>query len=109
MSASSSTVRKVDAAVTLEKSEDATIYNISVTLANTEISQALTTGTKRLAIRARTGAKIQFSFNATESSTNYYTIPEGNEWDEEELNLNGKTIYLQCNKVPTVVEILEWT
>lgn len=86
-----------------------TITNLSVPLANTEVSHILQTNLKKIIVRCRGLAKIQFAFTSTDSSTNFITIHPGSTYSEEGLNLTGKTLYLQTSLASQVVEILEWT
>ena len=85
------------------------IYNVSVPLANTEVSQALTASTKYFMIKARGSSKLQFAFISTESSTNFITVPAGSSYSESGLSLTGKTIYFQTSKASETVEIMEWS
>lgn len=93
---------------TVEASSVPKVYNVPVTLANTEYSQALSTGTKAFTIKLRDiGAKLQIAFVSTESGTTYVTIPSGAGYTADGLDFGG-TIYFQSNKPSQVVEILEW-
>lgn len=85
-----------------------TIYNTAVALANTEVSQTLSSGVKRFTIRVRGLSKLQVAFALGDSSTDYVTIPPGCSYTEDELNFSG-TLYFQTSKAAQVVEILEWT
>ena len=93
----------------VEAATEPKIYNLSVPLANTEVSQLLTNGTKQIIVRVRGVAKAQMAFVATESSTKYLTIFPGTNLALSDLSLSAKTIYIQCNKASQVVEILEWS
>lgn len=83
------------------------IYNVSVPLASTEVSQALSANVKRFTIRVRGNSKIQLSFISGQSGTNYITIPKGCTYTEDQLNFTG-TLYFQTSNGSQVVEILEW-
>lgn len=85
-----------------------TIYNVSAPTANTEVSQALSTGVKSFLIRVRGNARLQLAFVATESGTKYITVPPGVSYHEDRLNFSG-TLYFQTNKSAQTVEIIEWT
>jgi hypothetical protein len=91
--------------------EDPFIVNINLGLAGTEGSSALPIGTTRFMVRARTSARIQFSYTVGQSGTNFITIPRGNSYSEDGLQLvASKTIYIQAPTVDSVdVEILYWT
>lgn len=92
----------------LTNPETPKIYNVSVPLANTEVSQALSVDTKKFMIRARGSTKMKLAFISGQSGTNYITIPAGCTFSEDSINFNG-TLYFQCNDASQTVEILEWT
>ena len=85
-----------------------TIYNLSLPVANTEYSQALSTNTKRILIRARVGATLRVAFVSGDTLTNYFTMAPRTVYSEENLDLVGVTIYLQSDVAGNVAEILEW-
>jgi hypothetical protein len=98
----------VRARATLEQSTEPTIYNVSVLLSATEYSQALSPSTKKFMIRVRGNSKLQLAFVATDSSTNFITIPQGVSYSEDGLSFSG-TLFFQTEKPTQTVEILEWT
>ena len=86
------------------------IYNVSVPLANTEVSQALSDTTKKFTIKLRAGVgSLKFAFTATESASNYITVPPGCSYTDTDLQLSSKTIYFQSTRPTGVVEIIEWS
>lgn len=93
---------------TIVESTTPLVYNVPVVLANTEISQALSSGTKQFIIKVRGSARLQLAFSSGESSTNYITVPPGAAYTAEGLNFDGM-LYFQTNQSSQVVEILEWT
>lgn len=84
------------------------IYNVSVPLANTEVSQALSPSTKQFLIKVRGNATLKVAYTLGESGTNYITIPKGSVLVETGLDFTG-TIYFQCDQASQTVEIREWT
>jgi hypothetical protein len=80
------------------------IYNLTMTLANTEYSQALPTGTRALTLHNRGLYATQFSYTNGASGTTFITIPAGMYYYEEQVNLTSKTVYAQC---PTAAQVLE--
>jgi hypothetical protein len=86
-----------------------TPVNKTIPLAATEVSEAIGTSTKQLLIRARSprNAQLQFAFVATESSTKFITIPKGNSFNIESVNINSTILYLQSDQPNTIVEILQ--
>lgn len=91
----------------IEAATTPTIYNVSVPLANTEVSQALNPATKMFTIKTRGIATLQLAFNPGDSGTLFLTVPAGAAYTQEGLNFSG-IIYLQTSKAGQVVEILEW-
>lgn len=83
-----------------------TIYNLSMPVANTEYSQVLADGTKKITVRARTKAEIKIYFSS--GSSEWITLKGGAVFSEENLDLSGVTIYLQSNVGSQMAEILEW-
>ena len=92
----------------LGQPENPKVYNVSVALANTEVSQALTADTKAFTIRVRGSANLKLAFTATESATTFITIPRGANYGIDGLKFNG-TLYFQTDKASQTVEILEWS
>jgi len=93
----------------IEVSTTPVIYNKSVASADTEESQALTTGTKKFMIKVRGNARLQVSFVENESGTKFSTVPPGAVYKEEGLNLTDFTLYFQTSKATQIVEITEWS
>lgn len=92
---------------TLESGSTPTIYNVSVPLANTEVSQALSAETKKFSIRVRGVAKLKISYTSGQSGTNYWTVFPGTVYMEDMLNFSG-SLYFQTNLPAMTVEIVEW-
>lgn len=86
-----------------------TIYNLALPVANTEYSQALSNSTKKILIRTRNGSQARFSFVLGGTSTLWITLKPHAVYFEENLDLNGATIYIQSSGTGEVAEILEWT
>jgi hypothetical protein len=85
-----------------------TIRNVSVSSANTEVSQSLSSGTKQFMIRVRGNAILKLAFRSSESATNYITVPMGCSYFESDVDFTG-TLYFQTNKASQVIEIVEWS
>lgn len=89
-----------------------TIYNITLTSANTEYPQALPDHTKKLTFQCRTANDIRFAFVAGKVATPtapYGTIKSDGAYDEKDLDLVSKTLYLACGSAGKVVEIVCYT
>lgn len=88
-----------------------TIYNVALTLANTEYSQALPANTKKFSVSLRdaTGFRIAFVTGKVAAPTApYKTILDGCEYYEEDLNLQSVTIYLASPAAGKAAEIICW-
>ena len=84
------------------------IYNKTLTLANTEYSQALPTNTKRFTLQARTSVDVKLAFTAEASGTTYVTVKAGASYSEEGLDSSSKTVYMQTASAGTVIELIAW-
>lgn len=96
-------------AVSLDPSTTATITNLSLPTANTEVSHSLAANVKMIDIKARGCSDIKISFTATESGTKYITIPKGTTFSVTALKLASATIYMQSPDAGVTAEILEWS
>lgn len=87
------------------------IVNSLATLANTEYSISLPDGTKKFTMKSRDyNTDIQFSYTATESGTTFITIPRCNEYENNNLLLDGTiNIYYQVTKPNVTIEVEYWT
>jgi hypothetical protein len=95
--------------VTIAGSTVPKIYNISLPLANTEYSQALSSDVLKITIRLRGAANLRIAFNSGETSTNYFTIPSGCSFSESDLRLASSTLYFRADQASQTLEIIEWT
>lgn len=87
-----------------------TIYNKTMTSANTEYSQELPAGTRKFLIKCRTAFDIKLAFVASASGTTYVTIPADKALLVDNLSLSGtRILYFQCATAAKVAEILVWT
>ena len=87
-----------------------TIINVTLSLAGTEGSFVLPQDTTRFMIRSRQTAKLQFSYVAGQTNTNFLTIPKGANYSEEGLQVTSDTtVYIQSPSKPNIdVEITYW-
>lgn len=83
------------------------IFNVDLPTANTEVSQNLGTNVKKIYIRCRGNARIQYAFTATESGIEWITIARGSVRDIADINYTG-SIYLQASEDSQTVEIETW-
>lgn len=86
-----------------------TTLNLTLTLADTEYSQALPAGSYKIMIKARSlAAATKFSYVSGQSGTTYMTIPAGAVYWDDNIN-TVLTLYAQSPTAGTVLEILCWT
>lgn len=88
------------------------IYNITMTLANTEYSQALPNGTKKLIMKIRTeDGTFRVAWEAGRVATPvqpYLTVLDGGIYSEDAINLIGTTLYFASAVNTKVMEIVAW-
>jgi hypothetical protein len=87
------------------------VQNISCPLINTEYSAVLPAGVTSFTVKARAqNADLKLAFVATQSGTNYLTVPAGGSYTKDMAQLTlATTIYFQLNKASQTVEILQWS
>ena len=105
---------KTDNIPTNPTSEATTIteYNITMTNANTEYSQALPANTKQIQVQCRGSYDVRYAFTTNKVATPtapYFTLKAGMSIHEDKLNLSSKTIYFACGTASQVVELLVLT
>ena len=87
----------------------ARIYNVPLTNADTEYSQALSPYARAFMIQCRTFADLKIAFNVGESGTVYISIPGSSSYSFDQPVAGVKTVYIQSPSAGVVVEILEWS
>ena len=85
------------------------LYNVAMTLANTEYSQALPANTRKLLIRCRGAYAIKVAYVSTESGTKYLTVPSGMTYWEDLIQPATLTLYFQCATAAQEAEIVAWS
>lgn len=91
------------------------IYNTTMTLADTEYSQALPSGCKRFQIKIRRGVTteyLRYAFVTGKVATSvapYGEMPGDGLYFEDGVDLTGVTIYFACSAAARVAEIYAWT
>ncbi len=92
--------------LTLTPGSSPAIFNVTMTLANTEYSQAIPSGTKAITVQNRGLYDTKIAWTVAQSGTNFLTIKAGFNYFEEQFNLTGKTLYAQCATAAQVLEIM---
>lgn len=85
-----------------------TVFNFPIVAAATEYSYTFPANTKKFTLNARGNAKVQLSYTAGQSGTDFKTLYSGSVHKEDKINLASLTVYFQANKAGEVLEILSW-
>lgn len=88
-----------------------TEYNVTLTNANQEYSQALPTGARKVIFRCRSVAECRYAWvtgKVAGPTAPYQTLKSGAEYATDGVNLTGKTLYLASATAGVVVEIEVW-
>ena len=92
----------------LAAAAEPTIYNVTLTNANTEYPQAMPTNIRKIAIRPRNNThSIKVAFTAGMSGTNYLTVDSGFYFNDM-IGVSALTVYMQSATAGAVVEIEAW-
>ncbi len=92
--------------------ETPTVYNVELTDADTEYSQALPSSTREIRFRCRTLFDVRFAWEADKVATPddpYLTLPAGTDYYSDESDITGKSLHLASSEAGVVVEIEVWT
>jgi hypothetical protein len=87
------------------------IYNVTMTNANTEYSQALTNCKKFIILMRENDTTFRIAFVTGKVATPtapYFTVPEGSSYDEDNINFTG-TIYFACSLAGKIIQIITWS
>jgi len=90
------------------KSTTPTVYNVTLTLANTEYSQALPANTREFRFRCRTLYDVRFAYvtgKVAGSTAPYLTLPAGMDYFSDYNNLSSQTLYFASSTAAVVVEL----
>ena len=88
-----------------------TLYNVTMTDANTEYSQALSANTKKFSIHLRDFTAFRFAYvtgKVAGPTAPYLTVPEGSEKVEELIQPATITLYFASSDAGKIAEIEEW-
>lgn len=83
-----------------------TIYNVTLTTAETEYSQALPTNTRKVIIKGRGNAGADIKVTFASGASDYFTISAGGVFSLDMVYLTGVTIYLKGTVSGEIAEIL---
>lgn len=85
-----------------------TIYNKTVTLANTEDSQVLPSNTKYFTIRSRNKGRLRLAYTSGGTNTSYITLPTGTSFDDPNF-YSSIELFFQTSKPGDVIEIIAYS
>ena len=94
------------------------IYNVTLTNANTEYSQALPAGVRAFALQPRTGVDVRFAYvtgKVAAPTAPYWTMKAGGGFGVDDVKMNvalgegAITLFLASASAGTVVEIQAWS
>ena len=89
-----------------------TLYNTTLTVADTEYDQALPASTRDFRFRCRTLYDVRFAFvtgKVAAPTAPYMTLPAGSDYVSDLNNLAATTLYLASSQAGVVVELECWT
>ena len=96
----------------IPKAATPTIYNVALTNADTEYSQALPSNTKRFSVHLRDYSEFRLAYESGKVATPtepYLTIPAGSEHYQDGLDASGLTLFIASPAAGKVAEIEVWT
>lgn len=96
----------------IKESTDHEIYNVTMTLANTEYSQVLPANTKKFMIHTRDGTEFRLAFETGRVAVPtepYFTVPDFEAYWEDLINPAALTLYFGCADTLKVIEIICWS
>ena len=88
-----------------------TAYNVTLTNADTEYSQALPANAKGFEFQCRTAYDVRYAFatgKVAGPTAPYLTLKAGSEYYKENVKLASTTLYLASAQAGVVVEIIAW-
>lgn len=89
-----------------------TEYNVTLTSADTQYSQALPANTRRLCFRCRSGVAIRYAWGAGKVATPtapYQTLQAGADYAIDGVLLASGTLYFASGTAGAVVEMEAWS
>jgi len=94
------------------QSTASTVYNITLTSADTQYSQAIPASTLEIRFRCRTLYDVRYAWITGKVATPtapYLTLPAGSDYHSDANDLNSQTIYLASAQAGVVVEVETWS
>lgn len=88
---------------------DPIVENVSIPLANTEVTHVFPLGTKRFFIKLRDRAILKIAYSVGTSGTIFSTIPNYCFYSEDRIGAGTTTIYMQSPTASQTAEITSWS
>ena len=88
-----------------------TVYNVTLTTADTQYSQALPANTKEFRFRCRTLFDVRYAWVTGKVATPtapYLTLPAGSDYYSDWNNLASQTLFLASSEAGVIAEIEVW-
>lgn len=104
-------MRKQDKAKMVNPTKEPIIYNITLTVADTEYSQALPSSTREFRVRCRTLFDVRYAWETGKvaaPAAPYATILSGLEYRGDNSDITGKSLFLASSEAGVIVEIEVW-
>jgi len=89
-----------------------TIYNVTMTTADYEYSQALPTNCKKFLIHTRDGTAFRLAFEPGKvagPTAPYLSVPANTTYYEDGILSPALTLYFACASTGKIIEIIAWT
>lgn len=88
-------------------------YNVTLTNADTEYSQQLAAGARKMTMQCRTAYDVRFAYitgNVAASTDPFMTLKSGVIYWEDDIStkMEKQTIYFASSEAGTIVELLVW-
>lgn len=87
-----------------------TVQNVTLTTAGAEYSFVIPASSVACKFKARNASKLQYSYTALASGTNYITLWPGEEETVDLMDASNAaiTVYVQASKDNEVIEVISW-
>ena len=95
----------------IEEATTPTIYNETMTLADTEYDQALSSNTRKFMVMTRDRSAFRLAFETDKVATPtapYITIAANEVYYDEFVNSSSLTLYYASDNAGKIIEIVEW-
>lgn len=86
------------------------VANVSIPIANTEVSYALPSSTKFFKIQNRSNGLMKLAYSVGTSGTTYWTLFPGQQYCENNIASSASlTLYFQSPQAAQLLEVISWS